>query len=75
MCTCYIAVKEKADVLVELEKLNIDKNDLTQEVSRLHILLEQERSKVATLTADVQQNKHKEKVFICSIFLILNIFL
>lgn len=56
-------MKEKADVLLELERLNIVKNELTEEVSKLHGLLEQERSKVANLTADLNhQNKYKEKV-------------
>lgn len=54
-------MKDKADVLVELERLNIVKNELTEEVSRLHVLLEQERSKVAALTSD-SQHKTKDKV-------------
>lgn len=60
----FFAVKDKADVLMELERLNGVKNELTEEVTRLHALLEQERSKVASLTAEVQ-HKHKEKVINC----------
>lgn len=52
-------MKDKADVLLELERLTEVKNDLTDEVARLHGLLEQERSKVA---ATEVQSKHKEKV-------------
>lgn len=54
-------MKDKADVLVELQRLNGVKNELTEEVTRLHGLLEQERSKVAALTAE-SQHKHKDKV-------------
>lgn len=54
-------MKDKADVLLELQRLNGVKNELTEEVTRLHGLLEQERSKVAALTAD-PQHKHKDKV-------------
>lgn len=56
-----IPVKDKADVLIELERLNGVKNELTDEVTRLHGLLEQERSKVAALTSELQ-HKHKDKV-------------
>lgn len=59
--TVHILVKDKADVLLELQRLNGVKNELTDEVTRLHGLLEQERSKVAALTAD-PQHKHKDKV-------------
>lgn len=55
-------MKDKADVLLELQRLTGVKNELTEEVSRLHGLLEQERSKVAALTTDSQHNKHKDKV-------------
>uniref|UniRef100_A0A1Y1MGI7 G kinase-anchoring protein 1 n=1 Tax=Photinus pyralis TaxID=7054 RepID=A0A1Y1MGI7_PHOPY len=56
-------MKDKADVLLELEKLYSEKNDLTEEVTRLHVQLEQERSKVAALTSD--SHKHtKDKVCI-----------
>lgn len=54
-------MKDKADVLIELEKLYAEKEDLTKEVIRLHVLLEQERSKGASQTSDVHI-KHKEKV-------------
>jgi len=57
-------MKDKADVLLELEKLYIEKNELMDEVSKLHVLLEQERSKVAALTSEshnTHNNKHKDK--------------
>lgn len=52
-------MKDKASVLSELERLNSVKNELTDEVTRLHGLLEQERSKVASLSEGL---KHKDKV-------------
>ncbi|KAF2885498.1 hypothetical protein ILUMI_20648 [Ignelater luminosus] len=54
-------MKDKADVLLELEKLYSEKRELSEEVSKLHVLLEQERSKVAALTSDLHNNKHKDK--------------
>ncbi|KRT79280.1 hypothetical protein AMK59_6689, partial [Oryctes borbonicus] len=54
-------MKDKADVLLELERLNTVKNELTEEVAKLHALLEQERSKVAALTAESQKVKDKKK--------------
>ncbi|KAK9739768.1 hypothetical protein QE152_g8765 [Popillia japonica] len=57
-------MKDKADVLMELERLNNVKNELTDEVAKLHGLLEQERSKVAALTVNnnikVKDKKHKK---------------
>lgn len=59
-------MKDKADVLLELETLQTVRNELTEEVTKLHALLEQERSKVASLQLELQQHsKHKEKVNIC----------
>lgn len=52
-------MKDKADVLMELERLNNVKNELTDEVTKLHALLEQERSKVAALTSESQKVKDK----------------
>lgn len=56
---CTVIVKDKADVLMELERLNNVKNELTDEVAKLHVLLEQERSKVAALTSESQKVKDK----------------
>lgn len=62
-------MKDKASVLLELEKLTTVKEELTEEVTRLHKLLEQERSstKVSSSTgiseSHINQNaKHKDKV-------------
>lgn len=56
-------MKDKAGVLLELETLQTVRNELTEEVSKLHALLEQERSKVASLQVELQQqNRHKERV-------------
>lgn len=57
-------MKGKAEIINELEKLTVIKDELTQEVSRLHGLLEQERSKVAALSNEKQLHK------VISIFLI-----
>lgn len=59
-------MKDKADVLMELERLNNVKNELTDEVAKLHGLLEQERSKVAALTVN-NNIKVKDKVRYTSI--------
>ncbi|GLV31175.1 hypothetical protein CBL_12250 [Carabus blaptoides fortunei] len=55
-------MKDKADVLMELDRLSRVRDELTEEVTRLHGLLEQERSKVGALTAEPHpHSKHKEK--------------
>lgn len=54
-----VLVKDKAEVLVQMEKAQNVKDELAEEVERLHALLEQERSKVRALTSD---NKNKGKV-------------
>lgn len=61
-------MKGKAEIINELEKLTVIKDELTQEVSRLHGLLEQERSKVAALSNEKQLHK------VISIFLIKKIY-
>lgn len=64
-------MKDKAAVLLELEKLTTVKEELTDEVARLHKLLEQERSstKVNNTNSNtdsnnsvIQNSKHKDKV-------------
>ncbi|XP_060526375.1 G kinase-anchoring protein 1-like isoform X2 [Cylas formicarius] len=50
-------MKDKAAVLLELEKLTAVKEELTEEVSRLHKLLEQERSN--KITASVSEKSEK----------------
>lgn len=52
-------MKDKAEVLMEVERLQAVKDELSNEVSNLHALLEQERSKVRALTAEP---KSKDKV-------------
>lgn len=51
-----ILVKDKAEVLMEVERLQTIKDELSTEVASLHTQLEQERSKVRQLTAE---NKNK----------------
>lgn len=64
-------MKDKAAVLLELEKLTTMKEELTEEVSRLHKLLEQERSSTKANSSNSiseshnatnQTSKHKDKV-------------
>lgn len=50
MCVSFI-VRDKAEVLVQLDKLQRVKDELTDEVASLHAQLEQERSKVHSLTS------------------------
>lgn len=52
---CVFAVKDKASVLVEVTKLNDIRDELTAEVTSLHVQLEQERSK--TRIAPVESSK------------------
>ena len=47
-------VKDKADLLLEVENLSVIKNELTSEVSELHECLEKERSKVSKLKDELQ---------------------
>lgn len=44
-------MREKAEILVDLEKLQRVRDELTDEVTNLHAQLEQERSKVHSLTS------------------------
>lgn len=64
-------MKDKSEVLLELEKLTRMKEELTEEVTRLHKLLEQERSSTKANTSNTipechtapsQNSKHKDKV-------------
>lgn len=62
-------MKDKAEVLLELEKLTRVKEELTEELTRLNKLLEQERSSTklnnttsVSETATNQNSKHKDKV-------------
>ncbi|KAK6631575.1 hypothetical protein RUM44_006104 [Polyplax serrata] len=53
-------MKDKAEVLMEVERLQTIKDELSTEVASLHTQLEQERSKVRQLTAE---NKNKSKKY------------
>lgn len=58
-------MKDKAEVLLELERLTHVKEELTEEVAKLHKLLEQERSNknsTHTITNDVHAKHSKEKI-------------
>uniref|UniRef100_H2ZC60 G kinase-anchoring protein 1 n=1 Tax=Ciona savignyi TaxID=51511 RepID=H2ZC60_CIOSA len=47
-------MKGKAEMLIEIEKLNNIRDDLTTEVAELHEMLEKERSKVSKLNNEVK---------------------
>lgn len=46
----FILVKEKAELIVEMEKMSKVKDELTAELENLSSQLQQERSKVSALT-------------------------
>ncbi|XP_034242651.1 G kinase-anchoring protein 1-like [Thrips palmi] len=54
-------VKDKAEILVQLDKLQVVKDELTAEVANLHVQLEQERSKVHALSATDGKGKGNKK--------------
>ena len=56
-------MKDKAEVLIEVERLQRMRDELSSEVSNLHALLEQERSKVRALTSD-SKNKSQVTTFL-----------
>ncbi|KAG5865169.1 hypothetical protein JTB14_004817 [Gonioctena quinquepunctata] len=56
-------MKDKAAVLLELEKLTTVKEELTEEVARLHKLLEQERSSTKAVSNSVSESHNpKQKI-------------
>lgn len=54
-------VRDKAEILVDLDKLQRVKDELTEEMTNLHAQLEQERSKVHALTAAEGKGKGAKK--------------
>ncbi|XP_033124018.1 G kinase-anchoring protein 1-like [Anneissia japonica] len=62
---CFILaqgeMKDKADVLKQVEELNSVKDELTEEVCQLHASLEQERSKVSSLQSEMKKLLEKKK--------------
>lgn len=74
----HFTVKDKAEILVQLDKLQHVKDELTTEVTNLHVQLEQERSKVHALSASEGKGKgvsivHENKFILvtCWLFQIL----
>lgn len=56
-------MKDKAEALFEVDKLRRVKDELSTEVSSLHAQLEQERSKVRSLTSDSKSKaQHKKRM-------------
>lgn len=49
-------VREKAEILLEVDKLSQEKVDLTAQVAQLHTSLEQERSKVHSLQNELKKS-------------------
>ncbi|XP_038077761.1 G kinase-anchoring protein 1-like [Patiria miniata] len=62
---CFILaqgeMKDKAEVLKQVDELSAVKDELTTEVSELHAALEQERSKVSTLKSELQRLHERKK--------------
>lgn len=54
-------MKDKAEVLIEVDRLQRMRDELSSEVSNLHALLEQERSKVRALTSDTKNKAQNKK--------------
>ncbi|XP_049938160.1 G kinase-anchoring protein 1-like [Schistocerca serialis cubense] len=54
-------MKDKAEVLLEVDRLQQMRDELSSEVSSLHTLLEQERSKVRALTSDTKNKSQNKK--------------
>ncbi|XP_069677358.1 G kinase-anchoring protein 1-like isoform X2 [Periplaneta americana] len=54
-------MKDKAEVLIEVDRLQRMRDELSSEVSSLHVQLEQERSKVRALTSDPKNSKAQNK--------------
>lgn len=52
---------DKAKVLADVERLQKVRDELSAEVSSLHIQLEQERSKVRTLTSELKKSQQNKK--------------
>ncbi|XP_071964688.1 G kinase-anchoring protein 1-like [Antedon mediterranea] len=62
---CFILaqgeMKDKADVLKQVEELTTVKDELTEEVCQLHVFLEQERSKVSSLQSEIKKLQERKK--------------
>lgn len=58
-------MKEKAEVLLEIDRLQTVRDELSEQVASLFAQLEQERSKVRALTNDP---KSKDKVSLLFLF-------
>nr|XP_002125501.1 G kinase-anchoring protein 1-like [Ciona intestinalis] len=53
-------MKGKSEMLIEIEKLNSIRDELTTEVTELHEKFERERSKVSKLTDEIKMLKHSK---------------
>jgi uncharacterized coiled-coil DUF342 family protein len=52
-------VKEKSELIQQCDEITQVKDELTAEISQLHVALEQERSKVKNLKAEIlKYQKH-----------------
>jgi len=58
---CFILaqgeMKDKSDILLQVDELTNIKNELSEELAGMHILLEQERSKVSSLKVELSKQQ------------------
>lgn len=59
---CGVSVKDKVGVLLEVERLQAVREELSSEVQSLYAQLEQERSKVRALTTSSDNKKMKVRL-------------
>ncbi|XP_065671127.1 G kinase-anchoring protein 1 isoform X2 [Hydra vulgaris] len=56
---CFILgegeMKEKYEILLQVEQLTVVKNELSEQLAEMHVALEQERSKVSALKSEVNK--------------------
>merc|ERR1712212_1055810 len=71
---CFILaqgeMKEKSEILLQVDELTNVKNELSEELADMHTQLEQERSKVSTLKLELTkaQNQRSKTKSVCEEF-------
>jgi len=62
---CFILaqgeMKEKSEILLQVDELTNVKNELSEELAEMHTLLEQERSKVSALKIDLVKSQNQQR--------------
>lgn len=60
---CFILaqgeMKDKSEILLQVDDLTNVKNELSEELAEMHILLEQERSKVSSLKVELSKQQNQ----------------